>query len=177
MSNYGWVPRPDDESDDYLERLALLVARRPRMEMIEISNTLQGFIAAAHAAAAPPPPIDDELVVGGHASRRGDWMVDPYPYSTLGPWTDYVTLEISLSDPNYSLRIPDDLVGDSPIAPDSPAPTPRAFHAKGCNIGRAAPWLAKLREALGGHVRVTAPRHYPRRLDQWYPGRDFYRGH
>ncbi len=74
MSNYGWVPRPDDESDDYLERLALLVARRPRMEMIEISKTLQGFIAAAHAAAAPPSPIDDELVgdpsLIGTASRR-----------------------------------------------------------------------------------------------------------
>lgn len=54
MSNYGWVPRPDDVSDDYLERLALLVARRPRMEMIEISNTLLGFIAAARCGSAAP---------------------------------------------------------------------------------------------------------------------------
>lgn len=52
MSNYGWVPRPDDVSDDYLERLALLVARRPRM--IEISNTLLGFIAAARCGSAAP---------------------------------------------------------------------------------------------------------------------------
>jgi hypothetical protein len=80
MSNYGWVPRIDD-ADDYLNRLALLVSRRPNMEMIEIVNTLQSFLEEATARAAPPPPIDDELVVGGHANRRGDWMVDPFPQS------------------------------------------------------------------------------------------------
>jgi hypothetical protein len=156
MSNYGWVPRIDD-ADDYLTRLALLVSRRPNMEMIEIVNTLQGFVEEATVRAAPPPPIDDELVVGGHANRRGDWMVDPFPQSPIGPWTDFAALEISQSDPDNSIAIPDELVGFSAAAPDA---TARAFHVKGCNLGRATPWLIKLREALGGHVRVSAPKHY-----------------
>jgi hypothetical protein len=59
--------------------------------------------------------------------------------------------------PNNTIAIPDELVGFSAAAP---APTARAFHVKGCNLGQATPWLIKLREALGGHVRVSAPKHY-----------------
>lgn len=157
MSNYGWVPRSADESDDYLERLALLVSRRPLMEMVEIASTLQAFVEEATLRAAPPPPIDDELVVGGHANQRGDWMIDPFPDSFAGPWTDFEALEDAMNAPGKAVAIPDALIGYSPT---TPTPTARAFHIKGCNIGRAEPWLIKLREALGGHVRVTAPKHF-----------------
>lgn len=156
MSNYGWVPRPIDDPDRYLDRLALLVSRRPSMEMIEISSTLQGFGEEASLRAAPPPPIDAELVVGGHAGRLGYWEIDPFPNSP-GPWTDFEALETSLRVPSLALTIPDALIGYSPATPQT---TARAFHVKGCNIGQALPWLVKLREALGGHVRVSAPKHF-----------------
>lgn len=156
MSNFGWVPRSSDEHDKYLNQVALLVARRPAMDMIEIASTLQGFIEEATSRAAAPPPIDDELVVGGHAGRRGFLSVDPYPGS-VGPWLDFESLERSLAVPGLTLGLPDALVGYSPATPQS---TARAFHIKGCNIGKARPWLEKLREALGNHVRVSAPKHF-----------------
>lgn len=160
MSNYGWVPRV--EGDDYLERLALLVSRRANMELIEPAGTIDDvdtlleFIAEANRRAAPPPPINEELVVGGHASTLDGLLVDPFPGSP-GPWTDYEALEASMNGASQPIAIPDQLIGYSTTSPN---PTARAFHIKGCNVGKATPWLTKLHSALGGHVRVTAPRHF-----------------
>lgn len=39
-------------------------------------------------------------------------------------------------------------------------PLVEAFHIKGCRIGLALPFLRLLKEALGGEVKVTAPKHY-----------------
>lgn len=154
MSNFGWVPRPSDPPDDYLDRLALLVERRPEMEMIDIVSSIHDFIEEADTRAAPPPPIDDELVVGGHANRRGAWFVSPF---TGAFQTDFEFLEESMNAPIQSIEIPDALIGFDPA---NPQPTARAFHVKGCSIGTARPLLIKLREALGDHVRVVAPKHF-----------------
>jgi hypothetical protein len=40
------------------------------------------------------------------------------------------------------------------------SPITAFFHFKGCNLGKAKPFLTKLKEALGGHVSVTAPKHF-----------------
>jgi hypothetical protein len=34
------------------------------------------------------------------------------------------------------------------------------MHFKGCNVGKQKPFLDKFKEALGGHVIVTAPKHF-----------------
>ncbi|KAB2911200.1 MAG: hypothetical protein F9K40_01210 [Kofleriaceae bacterium] len=132
----------------------MLVERRPNMQMIDIVSTIHDFIEEADTRAAPPPPINDELVVGGHANQRGAWFVSPF---TGAFQTDFESLTESMNVPIQSIEIPDALIGFDPA---NPQPTARAFHVKGCSIGTARPWLIKLREALGNHVRVTAPKHF-----------------
>ena len=67
----------------------------------------------------------------------------------------FETLNDTLNDPAKSIAFPDPLIGFKPGDPIT-----HAVHIKGCNIGHAQPLLLKLRQALGGHVRVMPPRFF-----------------
>ena len=51
-----------------------------------------------------------------------------------------------------SVLLPRPVVGGSPL--------PAVVHIKGCKIGQTEPFVRKLKEAFGGQVAVTAPKHF-----------------
>jgi hypothetical protein len=97
-------------------------------------------------------PIGD-LLFGAHANDEGELFMPSFPGQN-GP-TVFETLEETLNDPTKSIQIPDPLIGFT-----TGSQVTHAVHIKGCNIGKARPFLVKLKAALGGHVRVTAPKFF-----------------
>ena len=107
-------------------------------------------------------PVGD-LVVGAHANSEGQLFILMYPsqVDVAGRATSRTefenleqTLEASAAGLLRRIRIDDHTI-------DFTTPPPTHFlHFKGCNLGKAGPFLTKLKEALGGHVQVTAPKHF-----------------
>lgn len=98
-------------------------------------------------------PIGD-LLIGAHATDDGSFLFIPMFPGQRGP-TDFETLKKTISNSVHAIAIPDATIGHT-----SGDPITHSFHIKGCNIGKARPFLVKLKEALGDHVNVTAPKHF-----------------
>jgi hypothetical protein len=69
---------------------------------------------------------------------------------------DYEDLEIAVTD--KSLRIPEKVV--LPRHGSAGSKEPFHVHIRGCNLGKRPEYVDKLKEALGSHVVVTAPRYW-----------------
>lgn len=138
-----------------------MLARRPDTTLIVQKKTLatvRQFIEHVSDSGDITRPIGD-LLIGAHANAQGYLFISMFP-GQQGP-TSFETLEETMNDPGHSIEIPDDTIGHSPENPII-----HNFHIKGCNIGQATPFLTKLKEALGGNVRVTAPKHFHFLFDQ-----------
>ena len=122
-----------------------LVSRRGLTTVRSFVNHLDGSPAVAR-------PIDDALL-GAHANSEG-WIFIPMFPGQAGP-TNFETLVATLANPARSISIPDAVIGHN--AGD---PIAHNVHFKGCNIGKARPFLVKLKEAFGDNVNVTAPKHF-----------------
>ena len=115
-------------------------------------NAIRPLINHLDKTAAIIKPIGD-IVLGAHANEEGQLFMPVVP-GQVGP-TRFETLEETLKKPKHSIAIPDTVIGFTPGSQVT-----HAVHIKGCNIGNALPFLQKLKEALGGHVQVTAPKFF-----------------
>ncbi len=99
-------------------------------------------------------PIGNVLL-GAHANSEGQLFM-PMFGGQAGP-TMFETLEQTLEapPPDRSVAISDAAFGHNPGDPIT-----HAVHFKGCNLGKAEPFIVKFKEALGGNVIVTAPKHF-----------------
>jgi hypothetical protein len=161
--DYGFAPGTDPQTI----RARRLLDLRDDTERRTSGTTVKEFIEDLVTDAGVTKPVGD-LLVGAHGSSEGFMFVAMYPGQVDGDGrpsthTDFETLEETLAAAARSIRVPDELVGFT--AP----PITHTLHFKGCNIGRDradggrtpnAPFLAKFKEALGGHVDVTAPKHF-----------------
>jgi len=57
------------------------------------------------------------------------------------------------------INIPGPVVMPRPLDANG-QPKQAFFHIKGCRIGHATPFLQKLKDALGGQVKITAPKYF-----------------
>ncbi len=148
--DYGYVP----DRDPYLNRLRVVVDRRPNTAMVSVRSvrSLQAFIQHLDRASSVTRPID-HMVVGGHANRWA-WQVNLYGASQ---GTTFETIVDSMAVPANSIVVPDAVIG---FVPDQPNPSEHFFHIKGCNLGKAPAFLEKLSEGLGGRLKITAPKHF-----------------
>ena len=149
--DFGFAP---GGRDPHLASLRAMFGRRPATTLIDVRGmtTIRQFIAHLNTTTTITKPIDD-AVLGAHANDEGQLFLPSFP-GQRGP-TVFETLNDTLNDPAKSIAFPDPLIGFKPGDPIT-----HAVHIKGCNIGHAQPLLLKLRQALGGHVRVTAPRFF-----------------
>ena len=92
-------------------------------------------------------------MIAAHANSEG-WIFIAMHGAQKGP-TNYETLEDTIATASHSIAIDDSVIGYT--AGD---PITHSVHFKGCNIGKAQPFLEKFREGLGDHVMVTAPLHF-----------------
>ena len=122
-------------------------------------NTVRRFIKHIENSDSISRPVDDHLIAA-HANSQGFLFITLFR-GQKGK-TQYETIQASMGDPSKSIAIEDATIGYS-----SGDPITKAFHIKGCNIGQSPPFLSKLKAALGGHVEVTAPKHF-HHLD-WTP--------
>lgn len=158
--DYGFAPADDAHNAN----LRAMFTRRPNTTLVHRRRvtTIRDFLARLGADPAVTPPIGD-LVVGSHAGSEG-FLTIRLSRVQAGA-TDFEALHASLGTGPGSVAIPDTLIGHTPGDPIT-----HSFHVKGCNVGAdrkdrtrippAAPLLVKLKEALGGHVNVTAPKHF-----------------
>lgn len=148
--DFGFAPG----TDGYLSLLRGMLHRRVTTTLIARRGVtaLRRFITVLDTTTSIAKPIGDVLI-GGHANHEGQFFLPAFP-GQHGP-TLFETLEQTLSDATKSIAIPDALIGYT----TGDAIT-RSVHIKGCNIGKAQPFLLKLQEAMGSHVRVTAPKFF-----------------
>jgi hypothetical protein len=120
--------------------------RRPSTEAITGVDTLDAILQAISGGARISAPIKD-IVIVSHANtggflffnldgRDGDGQID---YAELEGYAGRT------SKPEITKRILRDGAN---------------VHIRGCNIGNAQPFLDKLKEAIGSHVTVTAPKFF-----------------
>lgn len=148
--DYGFAPGATKQDG----RARRLFARRANTTLVAPKSlaTVRGFADFLLTSGTVTRPIDDALIAA-HANSEG-WIFIPMFAKQKGG-TNFETLEKTLSDPAKSIAIDDTVIGYTPGDPIM-----HSVHFKGCNIGKAPPFLTKFREALGGNVMVTAPKHF-----------------
>jgi hypothetical protein len=101
------------------------------------------------------PPIIGDLYVGAHSNRQGglamQMAVGQTPEKNGKFFSDYETIEDTMDGTITAIDIDDTKIG--------PDPTTHSLHFKGCNLGKAVPLLQKWKEALGGKVKLSAPKY------------------
>jgi len=148
--DYGFAPGQTAQD----QRARTLFQRRANTTLVapKALTTVRGFANHLLTSGTVTRPIDDALI-GAHANSEGWIFIPMFPKQKGG--TNFETLEKTLSDPSKSVAIDDTVIGYT--AGD---PITHSVHFKGCNIGKAPPFLTKFRDALGGNVMVTAPKHF-----------------
>lgn len=121
-------------------------------------STVRQFILHLSNHASISLPVED-LLIGTHANSNGFLFIPLYPGQR--GHTNYEALEETINTNSHSISIPDAVIGYT--SGDS---ITHSFDIKGCNIGQQVPFLIKLKEALGDHVKVTAPKHFHFLFDQ-----------
>lgn len=141
-------------NDAHINSLRGMFARRATTTLIAARGVtaVRPLITHLDTTASISKPIGD-LLLGAHANDEGQLFMSVLPGQS-GP-TLFETLESTLSDPKKSIAIPDALIGFK-----TGGPITHAVHIKGCNIGNAQPFLLKVKEAFGGHLKVTAPKFF-----------------
>lgn len=149
--DYGFAPGTTAQDG----RVRNMFSRRGNTTLIAAArnrSTVKEFIEHLSNTSSITKPIDD-ILVGTHANSQGYLFLPLSPGQTLP--TDYETVEDTITDATKSIAVTDTLIGYT-----TGDPITKSFHIKGCNIGKATPFLTKLKEAIGGHLHVTAPIHF-----------------
>jgi hypothetical protein len=148
--DYGFAPGSTAQD----KRARNLFARRANTKLVAPKSlaTVRGFAQHLLTSGTVTRPIDDALIAA-HANSEGWIFIPLFPKQKGG--TNFETLEKTIADATKSIAIDDTVIGFT-----TGDPIMHSVHFKGCNIGKAEPFLTKFREALGGNVMVTAPKHF-----------------
>jgi hypothetical protein len=147
--DYGFAPGRTAQDERVRN---LFVRRKTKLVASKSMATVQDFANHLLTSGTVSCPIDDALI-GAHASSEGWIKIAMFPGQKGA--TKYETLEETLATASKSIAINDKVIGYS-----AGNPITHNVHFKGCNIGKAPKFLTKFKEALGGHVTVTAPKHF-----------------
>ena len=130
-------------------------------------QTLQGFVRGLASSLEITRPIRDLLVVS-HASNRGSFRMWLYPPTDAevskakaenkkleAPYIHYEDLEEAVKNKSIVLDVA--LMYPRPV--ESGGITHPHLRLLGCEVGGQAPYMQKLKEALGGKIEISAPKH------------------
>lgn len=148
--DYGFAP-----GRGALALLRSLLNRRANTTVVNSRNIqhLRAFVSHLTNNDEVARPIDG-AILGSHANSKGDLISMPMFRGQAGA-TDFEVLVETISTAANSIAIPDAVIGYN-----DGDPITHEVNIKGCNIGRATPFLEKFKEALGNHVLVSAPKHF-----------------
>jgi hypothetical protein len=145
--DFGFAP----DGDDIVANMRKMFALRSNTSLIDIRgvSTVRQFINHLEKTTGTTKPVDD-LLLGAHANNEGEFIIPMFPGQKGS--TKYEILEDSLKDATKSINV------DKVIGFKAGNPITHSVHIKGCNLGQAMPFVTKLKEALGGHVKLTVPK-------------------
>ena len=128
-----------------------LIGLRPDSTLIPHSRrrrTVRHFLLRLRNASSIDRPVGD-LLIGAHANKKAFLKIKIDPRQRR--WTTYETLLEAVSSGRINIH--------SSLSDRNSGDPPMHFHILGCNIGKARPFISKLKEALGNVAIVTAPKH------------------
>jgi hypothetical protein len=134
-------------------QMARLLDNRPTTDLMPASlGTVERFIDELETLSSVVKPVDS-MFVGSHANDTGQLKI-AVDGAQKGKFADYETLEAA--ETSGTLRIPSILR----TLPDGSSHPGTVVRIRGCRVGIQAPFMDKLKDALGGAVTVTAPKHF-----------------
>lgn len=149
MENYGF-----GTGNDGFNRLARrYLGRRPETTVLfsRRMNSVEAFVNHLENDPDIEAPIGDLYLIS-HANEEG-WLQIRLDQQRRGfAGTNYEVAEEA--EQNGSVDFDEFL-----FEPDEGATETRTLRIVGCNVGRAEPFVDKLSDAFGPHVRVRAPKH------------------
>ncbi len=130
--------------------------RRPQTVVLSpvSMNSVQGFLRMIRSSADITGPVRD-LLLCSHANPEGRLIMAFQTESTAAGFVSYEELEGLCS--SGVVHVPQE--ARFPRPQTTAGTRSLQVHFRGCRVGRNAPFMAKLREALDVPL-VTAPRHY-----------------
>jgi hypothetical protein len=154
--DYAIAPGVDAKgAPQFNERMRKFLRVRTNTILIDTTKNpamenLQGFLQGIATSELITHPIRDLIVVGHASGVSGVFKIALTPGDA-----DVVTYE-SLEQAVKEKSLVANVALMLPRPKDSNPPRMRLF---GCAVGRAAPFMRKLKEALGNQMFVTAPNH------------------
>jgi hypothetical protein len=156
------VPPPKSGTGDgFIGGFRPLLEHRPKTIWLNpplgteaVLDSLEEFVHAVTTDTDSTAPIRDVLMVS-HANPSGALFVRLRGSEEIAVVT-YERLETAVT--GGFLRFPPGLFDPRPLDGGSRRRPRVILH--GCDVGRAVPFLAKLKEVFGGEVDVLAPRHH-----------------
>lgn len=146
--DFGFAPGTTPQDN----RVRALFTRRTNTTLIHQQSIahVADFLGHLLNTPADTKPVGN-LLIGSHGNDQG-WLQIGLD-ATLGGDIDFEKLVAAVT--SGSVSIPAALI-------TNPDDTPAAVtvHIRGCRIGMAKTYVEKLKEALGGGVTVTAPKHF-----------------
>jgi hypothetical protein len=153
--DYAIAPGIDEEGAPlFNERMRKFLKVRTNTILIDTTQNLsmanvQGFLKGIATSELITHPIRD-LIVAGHASGvSGVLKIDLTPQSTAD-FVRYEDLEQAVKDRSLIANV-------ALMQPRPKGAGPARMRLFGCAVGRAAPFMTKLKEALGNQMLVSAP--------------------
>jgi hypothetical protein len=149
--DYAYIPG----ESKFEKNMRKIMTRRP--DTVVLPNTivadLPGLVRILKAGKAIESPIRD-LFFCSHANEDGRLIIGhspalfgvvTYEHLERASQAGYLTIDGSVLDPR-----PKNAAGVAATA---------SVNIRGCSIGATLPFLRQFAKALGGHVKVTAPKH------------------
>jgi hypothetical protein len=147
--DYAFAPGPTK----YDQQMGRLLDDRPTCDLMRASlGTVEHFIDELETLSSIIKPVDS-MFIASHANDTGQLKIKVDDAQT-DKFADYETIEAAQA--SGTLRIPS-ILRTLPNGQPHPGTMVRI---RGCRVGVAEPFMDKLKEAFGGAVKVTAPKHF-----------------
>jgi hypothetical protein len=147
--DFAFAPGPTK----FDQQMARLLDDRPTTDLMRASlGTVEHFIDELETLSSVVKPVDS-MFVASHANDTGQLKIK-LDDAQKGKFADFETVEAAQT--SGTLRIPSVL---RTLPNGSPHPG-TMVRIRGCRVGVAGPFMAKLKDAFGGAVNVTAPKHF-----------------
>lgn len=162
--DYAFVPGSTAFDQTYRE----LLQRRPQTILINdpLIDSIADFISDLGRRPLTTNPIR-HLIIASHANPEGRLQIRLDVATANATYEDLETVSPPPAGTG-SIRVPARILNPRPRN-GSGRTIPASLHVKGCRIGRTIPFLRKLKEAVGGGLEVTAPKHFHAAANQTRP--------
>lgn len=151
--DYAFAP---DIPGDVGKIVNTMFSNKANTKLISQTSTigvLRDFINELSTNSSITKPVGD-LMIASHATPQG-FLTTAKMFTGQTKSTSYEVLDDIKTSATNGIIIPNTLIGYT-----TGDPITHTFRIYGCNIGKATPFLSKLKEALGNKMKVLAPKHF-----------------